>query len=114
MGATVSAVTASGLVMAWIESISAMKVSLCCLLTSSRNKIFCNVNRTHAHAVGRVSIYYEARTDTCGKWGAQGRRLSFARPLIEEFFPDVPYIDSDNDRDEDSDTGSMPPLEDAD
>ena len=48
------------------------------------------------------------------KMGAQGRRLSFARPLIEEFFPDVPYIDSDNDRDEDSDTGSMPPLEDAD
>jgi len=46
--------------------------------------------------------------------GAQGRRLSFARSLIEEFFPDVPYIDSDNDRDEDSDTGSMPPLEDAD
>ena len=42
--------------------------------------------------------------------GAQGWCLSFARPLIEEFFPDVPYIDSDNDSDEDSDTGLMLPL----
>ena len=40
--------------------------------------------------------------------GAQGRRLSYLRHIIEDYFPDVHYIESS---DEDSDTDSMPSLE---
>jgi hypothetical protein len=40
--------------------------------------------------------------------------LSYLRPLIEEFFPDIPYISSDDDDDDDSKTGSIPSLEEVD
>ena len=46
--------------------------------------------------------------------GAQGCPLTYLRPLIEELFPDIHYIDSNEDSDEDSDMGSMPPLEEID